>query len=1012
MPPGTATLGNFIEAFEAAVARDGHADLARFLPPPGHPLRHDVLRELVRIDLEHGWLRGQPTPVDHYRQQFPELFEDSEAVREVLFEDYRLRLQVAEGAAPQTTVRPATGAFRPAAHIEVSAPGIALLPGEQRAGQGAPSTGTVFEGFRLIYELGRGAFGRVFLAEQLGLAGRPVVLKVARELGAESQTLARLQHTHIVPVYSAHGGPELQAVCMPCLGTVTLADLLAQMRLAGRRLDHGWELLALAGQARAAKGLPEGLPEPPPAPQAGHPLHDGSFVQAVLWLGARLAEGLAHAHERGILHRDLKPANILLADDGTPLLLDFSLAEDARERRSAAGARVGGTLPYMAPEQIEAFQGKAIALDGRSDVFALGCVLFELLTGRLPWPVPAGPLDKVVEGLLAARRRGAPDPGLYHSDLTPAERAILCRCLEPDPNRRYKSARALLEDLDLHLRHLPLAHASEPSLTEQLGKWSRRHPRGLPGAALVLALLLVVAVGWLAVQGNWKVARFEASASARRFHEQAPEAQLLCLLASPADPVHLAACEQRCEQLLEPQLADLAPDADARRLQLLPAQERANLRREVGHLLLLWAHVRTLRASTLAGRAQRVEALRSALELNRQAEACFDTQRQSVLAQRAELLELLGEPEQAARLRARPVPSSGPRDLAGLATRKRRAGDAAGALALIDRALGETPDDFWLWFDRGLCQEQQGDDRAAAASFSTCLALTPSAWPARLRRSLAHLRQGDHRHAAVDLDEVVRLQPAWAEARINRALARAGLGEARSAVEDLDAVIQAGAPYTRVYFLRAQLRDRLGDHGRAQADRAEGLRRRPGDALSWVARAHARLDTDPTAALADLDRALALEPDCRPALQNRAYLLAERLARPADAVVALDRLLARSPDDAVLRASRGVLLARLGRRLDALADARACLARPVTPEVAYQLAGLFALTAQSPPDHVGLCDALFHLETALRQGYGSALIERDPDLHPLRSEPRFLALCARFGVPPGLPAPHSEKDGR
>src|SRR5262249_13939821 len=126
MPPGTATLGSFIDAFEEAHARDGHADLARFLPPPGHPLRHDVLRELVRIDLEHGWLRGQPAPVDHYRQQFPELFEDSEAVREVLFEDYRLRLQVTEGGAAQTTARPAAG--------------IALSPVQQRAEQAEPNT--------------------------------------------------------------------------------------------------------------------------------------------------------------------------------------------------------------------------------------------------------------------------------------------------------------------------------------------------------------------------------------------------------------------------------------------------------------------------------------------------------------------------------------------------------------------------------------------------------------------------------------------------------------------------------------------------------------------------------------------------------------------------------------------------------------------------------------------------------------------------------------------------------
>ena len=80
-----------------------------------------------------------------------------------------------------------------------------------------------------------------------------------------------------------------------------------------------------------------------------------SYVDAVLWMGARLADGLAHAHARGIIHRDLKPANILLADNGQPMLLDFNLAEDIKLRSAAAAAQIGGTLPYMAPEHLQAF---------------------------------------------------------------------------------------------------------------------------------------------------------------------------------------------------------------------------------------------------------------------------------------------------------------------------------------------------------------------------------------------------------------------------------------------------------------------------------------------------------------------------------------------------------------------------------------------------------------------------------------------------------------------------------
>src|SRR5262249_56183347 len=113
------------------------------------------------------------------------------------------------------------------------------------------------------------------------------------------------------------------------------------------------------------------------------------YVQSVLWLVARLADGLAHAHDRGILHRDLKPANILLSDEGQPMLLDFGVAEDTK--LGAAAARVGGTLPYMAPEHLDAVQGGPGRVTAGSDVYSLGVILYELLTGRHPFPAPPPP---------------------------------------------------------------------------------------------------------------------------------------------------------------------------------------------------------------------------------------------------------------------------------------------------------------------------------------------------------------------------------------------------------------------------------------------------------------------------------------------------------------------------------------------------------------------------------------------------------------------------------------------
>ncbi len=228
-----------------------------------------------------------------------------------------------------------------------------------------PRAGATVAGFRLVEELGRGAFGCVFLAHQGELSGRPVAVKIARDIFGESQKLAQLQHANIVPIYSYHTVGPLQAVCMPFVGRTTLAAVVAAINgrkdlpQSGRELKstlnrQGSETFPSTASAPADPSQPP-APMPAAAPAAGDTAAgwdklDGlSFVEGVLWLAAQLADGLAHAHRRGILHRDLKPANVLLTDDGRAMLLDFNLAEDVKTRTATDRAAVGGTLPYMAP---------------------------------------------------------------------------------------------------------------------------------------------------------------------------------------------------------------------------------------------------------------------------------------------------------------------------------------------------------------------------------------------------------------------------------------------------------------------------------------------------------------------------------------------------------------------------------------------------------------------------------------------------------------------------------------
>ncbi len=216
-------------------------------------------------------------------------------------------------------------------------------------------------------------------------------------------------------------------------------------------------------------------------------LRSHSYVQAAVWIAARLAEGLEHAHERGILHRDLKPSNILIAADGTPMLLDFNLSADNDDSQKAVenddANALGGTLPYMAPEHIDAFNPQGAtspeAVDERSDVYALGLILFEMVAGRHPFADPPEGLKllELLPRMREERLRGAPSVRAANPAAPWSLDSILKRCLAPQPVDRYQSAAELAEDLRRFLDDRPLKHAPETSLREQAVKWSRRHPR-------------------------------------------------------------------------------------------------------------------------------------------------------------------------------------------------------------------------------------------------------------------------------------------------------------------------------------------------------------------------------------------------------------------------------------------------------------------------------------------------------------------------------------------------------
>ncbi|HVK10699.1 MAG TPA: protein kinase, partial [Gemmataceae bacterium] len=693
----------------------------------------------------------------------------------------------------------------------------------------------------------------------------------------------------------------------------------------------------------------------------------------------QLCDGLAAVHERGLLHRDLKPANVLIADDGTPLLLDFNLSGDARVR-GGVPAVLGGTLPYMAPEHLEAFQGGTRPVDARSDVYALGLMLFELSTGRHPFPVPAGKVRDQVPVLLAERMKGPPDPG---RGVSPATAAILRHCLDPDPARRYPTARALAEDLQRQLDDRPLKHAREPFGRERLAKFVRRHPRATATAAVVSAAVLLAAGGVLYVRQARESAAVAAASQLRDFRDDFREAR--AVLGMP-DSTSAPAGEEVCRRAIGRFNGPAWEDSPAYRA--LALADQAEVRDATGELLLLLA--RSLRLRAAADPDQRAALLDEARAANGRAAAVVGAdRRRAVVLQRAMLEKLAGRPAEAEGLlaegRAMTPPSE--RDAwlrAGELFAERRFREAD---MLLDAATRADPGDAIAWATRGACAGALGDHGRAAAHYTTAISLRPDFRRSYLWRARAHLDAGEFPAAIADLDAALARDANDPGALVLRGLARFRAGDLPAADADLTRALDYPRGPTRAWFLRARVRAARGDAAAAAVDTAAGLKAEPTDAIDFAARGDARLDAhDVPGALADYDAALRLHPGLRDAAQSKAHALSEHQNKPAEAVAVLDGLVETDPDYTEARVGRGVLLARLGKREAAHADAAESVRRDGRPLVAYQAGCVYALT--------GDADRAFPLlEKALRGGFGAEHIETDPDLGRLKADPRYKALA-------------------
>ena len=243
-------------------------------------------------------------------------------------------------------------------------------------------------------------------------------------------------------------------------------------------------------------------------------------------------------------------------------------------------------------------------LTPKCDLFSLGVVLYELLTGSDPYPAPTGDAISPVEYYLAAHSKLPAPPSRRNREITPAVEAIVCKLLDPDPRRRYADAAHVREDLERQLANKPLAHAKDASPRERLRKWRRRNPRLTTGLAVAMAalLFLILPATALAVRSNQiaarkhEVARAEAILTQQKAVRELKTAQVL-LSSRSMDPALIAEGLERGQSVIDEYGVDADADwANKSKVQFLSTEQQKVLRQELGETLLMFARVELAQA--------------------------------------------------------------------------------------------------------------------------------------------------------------------------------------------------------------------------------------------------------------------------------------------------------------------------------------------------------------------------------------------------------------------------------
>lgn len=499
-------LRHLVAAFDNAWrASTEPPDLAAHVPEAAAGFRRSALIELIKVDLHYRWLRYQHGKrLADYRRQFPEL-DTAPLPPDLIYEEIRARsralaetVDLDEYERDYSEQLARIGEPPNATKFQTTL----LSDLDTDATLDTIETGSTVDDFDLLLPLGQGAFARVYLARQLSMQ-RLVAVKISPDRGSEPQTLAQLDHEHIVRVFDQRRIPDrqLRLMYMQYVPGGTLLGVLRQLRRTPIDRRSGRLLLDAVDAAVVSSGMFDPQPS-----STRTELANLSWPETVAWIGSRLATALDYANHTGVLHRDIKPANVLLTADGQPKLADFNISFSRHIPGASPAAYFGGSLSYMSPEQLAACHPvrdtTAADLDTRSDLYALAVVLWELLTGRLPFDdefdvgESATSLERMIE-----RRNRPVDPryiAAAPADCPPILRQALLTCLAPDPDDRYATAADFAHQLDVTLDRTARDLVAPPSHSIR----ARLRLRPFPVVTLSAAIGQLLASLYLAVHNT------------------------------------------------------------------------------------------------------------------------------------------------------------------------------------------------------------------------------------------------------------------------------------------------------------------------------------------------------------------------------------------------------------------------------------------------------------------------------------------------------------------------------